>query len=131
MGMDDLAEGWEVWSESEDRLVFTFRPDVFEGQSYPPACLPTIYVTRGSRNRRPGVMPDPPPDADWHVTLFLEPEVTRQPERYDDRVAALDGARDTAARFARGEIDPRALYQVTDGREAYLDRLAKLTGRDA
>lgn len=131
MSMDDLAEGWEVWSESENRLVLTFRPDVFEGRSYPPACLPTIYVTRGSRNRRPGVMPDPPPNADWHVTLYLEPEVAYQPEQYDDRTTALEGARDLATRFARGELDLAALYQRTDDREEYLGRLAELTGREA
>lgn len=129
--MGDLADGWERWSESEDRLVLTYRPDVFEGRSYPPACLPTIYVTRGGRNRRPGVSPDPSPDADWQVTLYLEPDVAHPPDRYDDRAAALAGARALAARFARGEVDARALYQVTDDREAYLDRLAELTGREA
>lgn len=129
--MDDLADGWEVWSESDDRLVFTYRPDVFEGQRYPPACLPTIYVTRGARDRRPGVSLDPAPDADWHVTLYLEPDVEGASDRYDDRAAALAGARDLAARFARGEVDVRACYQVTDDREAYLDRLAELTGREA
>ncbi|MFB6172393.1 MAG: DUF5820 family protein [Haloarculaceae archaeon] len=129
--MEDLADGWVVWSESEDRLVFTYRPDVFTGERYPPACLPTIYVTRGGRSRRPGVDLSPGPDADWHVRLFLEPEVARASDRYEDRAAALAGARDLAARFAGGEIDARALYQVTDDREAYLDRLAALTGREA
>lgn len=126
--MDELADGWEVWSEGEHRVVLAYRPDVFEGRSFPPACLPTIYVTRGRRSRRPGVDLDPAPDTPWFVTLFLEPEIERSADRYDDREAALAGARDLARRFAHGEIDPRALYRITDDREAYLDRLEELTG---
>jgi hypothetical protein len=126
--MDELAEGWQVWSESEHRVVLAYRPDVFEGRSFPPACLPTIYVTRGRRSRRPGVDLDPAPGTPWYVTLFLEPEVERAADSYDDRAAALSGARELARRFADGEIDIRSLYQVTDDREAYLERLAELTG---
>jgi len=129
--MDDLAAGWEVWSDDENRVVLTYRPDVFEGTSFPPACLPTIYVTRGRRSRRPGIDLDPAPDAAWYVTLFLEPEVERAADRFDDRDAALDAARSLARRFVRGGVDYRALYQVTDDRHSYLDRLDELTGRDA
>lgn len=129
--MDEFADGWELWSDADDRLVLTYRPDHFEGQSFPPACLPTIYVTRGRRSRRPGVDLAPGPDAAWYVTLFLEPEVERPADRYDDRAAAIEAARSLARRFARGDVDYRDLYQITDDREAYLDRLDELTGRDA
>lgn len=125
----DLPDGWVAWSEADDRLVWVYRPDVFDGGGFPPPCLPTLYVTRGRRSRRPGVDRAPPPDADWHVTLFLEPEVARDPDRFDDRAAALAGARELAARFARGEVDVRALYQIP--RETYLDELEALTGQDS
>jgi len=123
----DLAAGWEVWSESQRRVVLAYRPDVFDSTAFPAPCLPTIYVTKGRRGRRPG-RTDPAPDDPWYVTLYLEPEVSRERESFDSRIAALDGARDLARAFAVGDVDYRALYQVP--REAYLDRLDGLTGRD-
>jgi len=123
----DHPDGWQTWSESADRIVLAYRPDVFDGAGYPPPCLPTLYVARGRRDRRPGVARDPPADAPWVVTLSLEPEVSREPDRYDDREAALAAARDLAAAFAAGEVDYRALYQVP--RDAYLRTLDELTGR--
>ncbi|MFB6191921.1 MAG: DUF5820 family protein [Haloarculaceae archaeon] len=123
----DLPEGWRTWSESDDRVVLAYRPDVFDGAGFPPPCLPTLYVTRGRRDRRPGVAPDPPADAPWVVTLYLEPEVNREADRYEERGAALDGARDLAAAFAAGEVDYRSLYQVP--RDDYLRKLDELTGR--
>lgn len=128
MDDDALAAGWRVWSEDERRLVFAYRPDVFDGGEFPPECLPTIYVTQGRRDRRPGVDRDPRPGTPWYVTLFLEPDVERETDSYGDRAAAVEGARDLAARFADGEVDYRALYQVP--REAYFARLDELTGRE-
>ena len=103
-----------------------FRPDVFDGGSFPAPCLPTIYVTHGRRNRRPGVERSARPGASWVVTLYLEPEVAVPEELYDTRADALAGARELAARFARGAVDYRALYQVP--RESYLEELDRLTG---
>jgi hypothetical protein len=125
--MSDLPDGWVRWSEAEEKLVWAYRPDVFDGGEYPPPCLPTLYVTRGRRSRRPGAGRDPAPDASWYVTLFLEPEVSRDAEAFADRPAALDGARALAREFAAGEVDYRGLYQVP--REAYFERLDELTGR--
>jgi hypothetical protein len=125
--MSDLPDGWVRWSEAEEKVVWAYRPDVFDGGDYPPPCLPTLYVTRGRRSRRPGANRDPAPDASWYVTLFLEPEVSRDAEEFADRSAALDGARALARQFAAGETDYRGLYQVP--REAYFDRLDELTGR--
>jgi hypothetical protein len=122
---DGLPEGWQVWAnEPEGRSVLTYRPEVFNTKDFPAPCLPTIYVSNGSRKRRPGagqVRTDT-----WHVSLLLEPEVEGPVERYDSRPAAVDGAVDLATRFSTGGIDYRGLYQVP--REAYLDRLDDLVG---
>lgn len=127
MSLDSVPEGWTVWSEEPTKLVLVYRPDVFDSEAFPAPCLPTIYVTRGRRSRRPGRR-DPDPDDSWRVTLFLEPEIEGKTREYDDRDAALDGALELARAFAAGEIDYRALYQQP--RTAYLDRLDALTGRE-
>jgi hypothetical protein len=124
---DGLAAGWEVWSEEEEKIVLVYRPDVFDGGEFPPACLPTIYLTRGRRRRRPGTNPRSQPGEQWHVALFLEPEVERDAETRDDRAGAIATAEELADRFARGDLEYRSLYQVP--REDYLDRLDELTGR--
>lgn len=130
MADEGLGDGWVVWSEEDARSVLTYRPDVFDGGEYPASCLPTIYVTRGGRNRRPGVDLDPPADAKWTVTLLLEPEVEVVSKRTENRERALAVARDLTARFADGEVDYRAAYHVTADREDYLAALDALTGRE-
>jgi len=120
----ELPDGWRVWSESNDRLILAYRPDVFDGAGYPAPCLPTIYVTRGQRDRRPG--PERSRPEEWFVTLYLEPDVSHERPASDDREAALDDALEVARAFAEGEFDYRAMYQVP--REAYLDELDRLTG---
>ncbi|MWG36719.1 DUF5820 family protein [Halomarina oriensis] len=124
---DSLAEGWRVWSDADNRLVLAYRPDVFDGDEYPPACLPTIYVTHGRRSKRPGTPRNPAPGDPWVLTLFLEPDVKRDPEFFDGREDAIERARTLAAEFAAGEVDYRALYQVP--RETYFEALDELTGR--
>lgn len=123
MSLDSLSEGWVVWSDEREKVVLAFRPDVFDGGAFPPPCLPTIYLTRGQRDRRPGGRRV---GADWHVTLYLEPDVSRGPDSYPDREQAVRGAVGLAAEFATGEMDYRDLYQVP--RPEYLDRLDELTG---
>ena len=123
-----FAPGWQVWSDADDKLVVAYRPDVFDGRAFPAACMPTIYVTQGRRSRRPGVDQNPPPGTPWYVTLFLEPDVSRDAEQLDDEAAAREGARDLARRFADGDIDYRGLYQVP--RETYFEKLDELTGRE-
>lgn len=126
MSFEGLPEGWVVWNEEPNgRSILVFRPDVFDSDAFPAPCLPTIYVTNGSRRRRPGA--GARETDEWHVTLFLEPEVEAGTETYDDRAAAVDAAVAYADRFAAGEVDYRGLYQVP--REAYFDRLDELTGR--
>jgi len=125
-----LPEGWTVWNREPDgNLVLAYRPDVFDGDAFPAACLPTLYLAQGSRRRRPG----PPRDAteaQWDVTLYLEPEVEHPTAggTYDDRNGAVEGLLTAARRFSAGNFDLRDLYQVP--REQYLDRLEALTGRD-
>ncbi|MFB6073789.1 MAG: DUF5820 family protein [Haloarculaceae archaeon] len=124
MSLDALPVGWRVWNEEPGKIVLAYRPDVFDGSAYPAPCLPTIYVTRGRRSRRPG---GERVGERWHVTLYLEPEVSRDGDAHPDREAAIEGAVDLATRFDAGAVDYRALYQVP--RPEYLDRLDELTGR--
>lgn len=117
--------GWELWNaEPDGRVILAFRPDVFDADAFPAECLPTIYVTNGARNARPGSGQYETPE--WHVVLFLEPEIEARSETYDDREAALAAARDVGARFAAGEIAYRDPYQVP--REEYFAKLDELTG---
>lgn len=127
--MDDAPAGWDVWHAGDDgRVILAYRPDVFDGGEYPAACMPTLYLTRGRRNaRRPG--PERETATDWFVTCYLEPEVTVAEERFESREAALDRLHALAAEFADGTLDYRDAYQVP--RDAYLDTLDELTGRDA
>ncbi|WP_253736797.1 DUF5820 family protein [Halohasta salina] len=127
MTLAELPTGWRVWNEEPDgRIILAYRPDVFDSETFPAPCLPTIYVTNGSPQRRPGagsVETD-----HWQVKLFLEPEVAVGTDSFDDRPAAIDGAIETARAFDDGGVDYRAAYQVP--REAYLDRLDELIGRE-
>ena len=129
-GYGDLPEGWQVWTEdARGGDIVVFRPDVFDSQEYPAPCLPTIQVAQRPPNqqkRRAGSNPE-----GWWVSLTLEPEVrVRDADaRFDSRAAAVAGAVDLAERFAEGDVDYRAAYQVP--REAYLDGLDDLTGREA
>ncbi|MDZ7745956.1 MAG: DUF5820 family protein [Halobacteriales archaeon] len=126
--MDDLPDGWDRWNEAATKLVWAYRPDVFNGSTFPAPCLPTIYITQGKRTRRPGAERDPTPDTPWYVTLYMEPEVARADDEFVSRDRAIAGARELAARFTDGHIDYRGLYQVP--REAYFAKLDELTGRD-
>ncbi|MFC6718448.1 DUF5820 family protein [Natrialbaceae archaeon GCM10025810] len=123
-----LPENWTVWNEGADgRLVLAYRPDVFDADAFPAACLPTLYLTHGARTRRPGTNPNTT-DRDWHVTLYLEPDVhLRETNRFPTRGEALECVLDLARRFDDGEIDYRGMYQVP--REDYFDKLDELTGR--
>jgi len=125
MALDALGSAWVVWNEEDARIVLAYRPDVFDGEELPAPCMPTIYVTRGRRDRRPG---GERVGADWFVTLYLEPDVDCGTERYERREEAVDAAVDLAEAFATGQIDYRGEYQVP--REDYFDRLDELTGRD-
>ncbi len=127
MTREGLPDGWQVWSGEATKLVLAYRPDVFDSSDLPAACMPTIYVTKGKRSRRPG-RDDPDPDDAWYVTLYLEPEVDAGTDEHDSREAAEQAAVDLAARFDAGEVAYRSLYQVP--RPDYFDRLDEVTGRE-
>jgi len=124
MDLSALADDWTVWNRTEEKLILAYRPDVFDSEQFPAPCLPTVYLTRGRRTRRPGADRT---GEDWYVTLYLEPEVERS-EAFENREAAVSSAVALANRFADGSLDYRSLYQVP--RAEYLDELDALTGRD-
>lgn len=127
MDDDSLPEGWTVWTEETDgRVILAYRPDVFDAAAFPAECLPTLYVTNGSRRARPGAGQVQTPD--WHVTLFMEPEIEVESTTHESREAALDAAVALAAEFAAGDVDYRAAYQVP--REEYFAELDEWTGRN-
>mgnify|MGYP000622158215 CR=1 FL=1 len=126
MAFDELAAGWVVWSDGAEKAVLAYRPDVFDTEAFPAACLPTIYLTKGRRRRQPGKQTRP--DDPWYVTLYLEPDIDTELGSFDSREAAEDAVEDLSARFDAGEVDYRDLYQVP--REDYFEKLDELTGRD-
>lgn len=122
----DLPDGWTLWNdESGGRRVLAYRPDVFDTEQFPPACLPTLYVAAGAPNR-PAAENEYGSTDMWRVQFFLEPEVELVSARtYDTRDAALEGAQELAGEFSRGELDYRGAYQIP--RDEYLDKLDDLT----
>jgi len=127
MPLESLPPGWEVWSDEATRVVLAYRPDVFDTDAFPAPCLPTIYASKGQRDRRPGPN-EAAPDDPWYVTLYLEPEIATAPDTAATRDEAESLATDVAAAFAAGELDLRGLYQIP--REDYLDRLETLVGEE-
>jgi hypothetical protein len=127
MTLESLPPGWTVWSDEPKRVVLVYRPDIFDSDAFPAPCLPTIYASKGRRDRRPGPN-DPDPDTPWFVTLHLEPEIADEPKTATTRREAEALASKIAAAFANGELDLRAFYQVP--REDYLERIDALVGSD-
>ncbi|GAA0230064.1 DUF5820 family protein [Haladaptatus pallidirubidus] len=126
MSLESLPESWVVWNdEPNGRCILAFRPDVFDTKQFPPACLPTIYVTQGTPNRP---AQERRTTDSWYFEFYLEPDVSlpRTP-RFSTREEALEAAVELAGEFDRGEIAYRDAYQIP--REEYLDELDELTGR--
>jgi hypothetical protein len=124
--MDELADGWEVWSDEKTKVVLAYRPDVFNASDFPAPCMPTIYLTKGQRDRRPG-RNRPAPDDPWYVTLYLEPDVDYGRESFDSEAGARERVAELSGALAAGDIDYRSLYQVP--RPSYFEALDGLTGR--
>lgn len=125
MGLEALPSDWTVWNEEpEGRVILAYRPDVFDAESFPAPCLPTIHVSNSPLQRRPGA--GQLAGDTWHVQLLLEPEVEGALDQFETREAAVKGAVEVAHRFAGGEIEYRSLYQVP--RTAYFEQLDELTG---
>lgn len=127
MSFDTLPDGWVVWNdEPEGRAILAYRPDVFNTEDFPAACMPTVFVSNGSRLKRPGAS-QISTDV-WHITLFLEPDIEARTAEFDSREAAVDGAVNAAEAFVAGDVDYREVYQVP--REEYFDKLDELLGKD-
>jgi len=125
MSFEALPDGWRVWNEEPSgRAILVYRPDVFGGDDLPPECLPTIYLTNGARNARPGS--GQYATEEWHVVLFLEPEIEAVSETHESREAGAAATVDVAERFVTGDVDYRGAYQVP--REAYFERLDEYVG---
>ncbi len=115
--------GWVTWHDGPGgTVIWTFRPDVFDGERLPPACLPTLTIKR-ERHRGPRGRPaEPGSNRAWTVELRLEPEVMIERVRHDERDVAIARARDLAAAFAADELDYRGAYlQPRDDYLAVLD----------
>jgi hypothetical protein len=125
MSLTSPPEGWVVWNDEPERVVLVYRPDVFDGDAYPAPCMPTIDVSRGLRDRRPGRRRVG--DA-WYVTLYLEPDVEAGRTNHPDRESAVGAALERGGGFARGDVEYRDHYQVP--RPAYFEALDELTGRE-
>ncbi len=127
MSFEALPDGWRVWNEEPSgRAILVYRPDVFGGDDLPAECLPTVYLTNGSRKPRPGA--GQYATDEWHVVLFLEPEIEAVAETHDGREAGAAAAVDVAERFAAGDVDYRGAYQVP--RPDYFERLDEYVGAE-
>ncbi len=121
----DPPPGWEIWHDRPDGpLVLTYRPDVFDTQAFPAACLPTVTVkperTRGHRGR-----PGDPDRADrWVAELMLEPDVQLARRHAPDRADACEAGHALAQAFVDGAFDLAAAY--ADPPMPYLERLESL-----
>lgn len=128
MTLEELPDGWSVWNrEPGDRLILAFRPDVFDGSTLPPACLPTIYVREGERDlRRAGPAPATGTEGVWTVSFILEPEVIQRvgsTANYEDaELLAIEHAQ----AVVDGEVDFGEIYQLPH--EEYIETLWSLVG---
>lgn len=119
-----LPDGWVRWTgPDEPGAVLVFRPDIFDGDRFPPACIPTISVAPGG-TQRPG--PQPGVRGGWTVTVTLEPLVVLARHRQPTEADAVETAIIEARAFTAGEVDLRAAY--VDPREEYLAELESLVG---
>lgn len=117
----ELPEGWVVWSE-DDGLVVCYKPDVFDGDQYPRACLPLITVTKADRGTVGG-------REGWRVTFHVEADVPAYSLRkvvtgYDE---AIEYVIEIAMKFNEGVYDPADFYAEGDVREDYVARLREET----
>ena len=124
-----LPSGWTRWHSGNDgTVIWTFRPDIFDGTSYPASCLPTVTVKR-ERQRGPRGRPrSGGHDASWCAELRLEPDVLLDRKTLRDRTKALDAARSLATAFSANELSFDNAYQ--DERQQYLHKLAELLPAD-
>jgi len=102
-----------------------YRPDVFGGDDLPSECVPTIYLTNGARNARPGS--GQYATEEWHVVLFLEPEIEAIAETYESPEAGAAAAVDVGAVRRRRRGLPGRLSGAAGG---YFERLDEYVGEE-
>lgn len=125
MGEGTSPTGWVVWNEDADgTLIWAFRPDIFDGSTLSPACLPTITVkrrrVRGPRGRPAG----PNEQTPWCAEFRLEPDVVVERTEQSDRSEAVRRATELAEAFSRGEINAGDAYDIP--RNKYLTVLEEV-----
>lgn len=118
----DPPGDWVVWNhEAAGPVTWVYRPDTFDADAFPAACMPTIHVTNRQGDRRP---PGRGGGA-WEARLLLEPEVeVDRSGAAPTRERALEGAVELARDFASQEYDLLGAYHDPSDRQAYLDRLS-------
>lgn len=124
--ISEIADGWQVWNnEPRGHVILAYRPDIFDTNEFPPACLPTITIGPGSE-------PNQPRDhrnatTAWYVVLYLEPRVrvATKDTTVPSRPQAIDYAVALSHEFTDGKIDFDAAY--IDPRPNYLAKLKELT----
>ena len=103
-------------------MVVCYKPDVFDGDQYPRACLPLITVTKADRGTVGG-------REGWRVTFHVEADVPAYSLRkvvtgYDE---AIEYVIEIATKFNEGVYDPAEFYAEGDAREDYVARLREET----
>jgi hypothetical protein len=113
---------WVVWNdETGGPLTWVYRPDTFDADTFPAACIPTIHVTNRQGDRRPPGRGS----GSWQARLLLEPEIeVDRSGACPTREQALGHAVELARQFVEGEYDLRGAYHDPSDREDYLDRLS-------
>jgi hypothetical protein len=120
---EDPPGDWVLWNdEAGGPATWVYRPDTFDADAFPAACIPTIHVTNRQSDRRP---PGQGGGA-WRARLTLEPDVELDRSgACPTRSRALERATEIAGRFTKGDYDVRGAYHDPSDRERYLDRLSR------
>ena len=125
MSFETRPDGCQAGNvEQTGQATVGYGPDSYAHLTLPSTCLPTIYLTNGSRRKRPGA--GQYATDEWHVVLYLEPEIEAVTQTYETRERGAEGAIDVAGQFVDGDVDYREAYQVP--RDAYFERLDEYVG---
>lgn len=120
-----VPDGWETWHTDPGGIsVWVYRPDVFDGEAFPPAHIPTLTI-KPARERGPRGRPGGTP-REWWSELRLEPDVLLERRTAGTRAAAHTNAIELATAFTGGNIATREAY--TEPPIAYLEELDSLIG---
>ena len=120
---ESVPDGWDTWHTDPGGIsVWVFRPDVFDGDAFPPACIPTLTI-KPARERGPRGRPGQSA-SEWWSELRLEPDVLLERRTAGTREQAMTLAIQRATAFTDGDIAFRTAY--ADPPVDYLDRLESI-----